>query len=99
MKNTLFLQYRFIFTGPPPSKRSRTQLTTESDRLPQVSPASSSEMAHRTLSGTEGVEDTTEDVPQLTEDDKKALPRDIEIPLRFQVSNLKSVGTCYPLTE
>ena len=40
----------------------------------------------------DALEDPDETVPTLTEDDKKALPHDIEIPLRYQVRNVLVLG-------
>ncbi|XP_053378840.1 exosome component 10-like [Mercenaria mercenaria] len=57
----------------PPSKRSRTDLQGNSGSVNQ----------HIRFT------DNADEVPEKTEDDKKALPQDLEIPLRFQVPSKK----------
>ena len=78
----------YLFAGPPPSKKSRKQFQTDVDlSKPAMDRPSSvpSGAAVATSSLSEDAEDNA-DNSQITEADKKALPQDLEIPLRFKVS-------------
>ena len=78
-------------TGPPPSKKRKQQSTDapESSNMDLDGPA---QVPSGTVLSTSAMSEDGEAVQALTEDDKKALPQDLEIPLRFKVSFFK--GKC-----
>ena len=79
------------FTGSPPSKKRKQQLTdsTGASNPDLDGPA---HVPSGAVLSTSATSEDGEAVPTLTEDDKKALPQDLEIPLRFKVSFFK--GKC-----
>ena len=79
-------------TGSPPSKKRKQELT-DTTEIPSPDLDGPTQVPSGAVLSMSTMSEDGEAVPSLTEDDKKALPQDLEIPLRFKVSQVKGKYT------